>query len=479
MMDPQQRLLLETAYQAMESSGYFRKYRRENGDNVGVFIGASFADYLEHTSSHPPTGYTSTGTIRAFLCGKISYYFGWSGPSEIIDTACSSSLVAIHRACKAIQTGECHSAIAGGVNIMTTATNFMDLGKAGFLSPTGQCKPFDAAADGYCRSEGVGLIVLKRLSQATADGDNILAVVPGIATNQGGLSSALTVPSSPSQITLYKTILGQAGMDSDQISYVETHGTGTQAGDPLEVESIRQVFGGKQRHNDLSIGSIKANLGHCETAAGVAGVIKAILMINKQLLPPLANFGRLNPKIPDLQPDKMSITTKLTPWTMPFRAVCVNSYGAGGSNAAALLCQQPVDKVTSQNAQRPIPYPVMISASSKQSFDSYISALEQHISKMGPERSPGNLALALDMRRRHHKYIWTAVITNHIDFGSLQHASRNLVELPQETKSVVLSFSGQSKQTVSLDRDLYESCHVFRSHIDHCDREVTDWAASH
>jgi acyl transferase domain-containing protein len=300
----------------MESSGYFRKYRRENGDNVGVFIGASFADYLEHTSSHPPTGYTSTGTIRAFLCGKISYYFGWSGPSEIIDTACSSSLVAIHRACKAIQTGECHSAIAGGVNIMTTATNFMDLGKAGFLSPTGQCKPFDAAADGYCRSEGVGLIVLKRLSQATADGNNILAVVPGIATNQGGLSSALTVPSSPSQITLYKTILGQAGMDSDQISYVEAHGTGTQAGDPLEVESIRQVFGGKQRHNDLSIGSIKAKLGHCETAAGVAGVIKAILMINKQLLPPLANFGRLNPKIPDLQPDKMSITTKLTPWTI-------------------------------------------------------------------------------------------------------------------------------------------------------------------
>lgn len=473
MMDPQQRLLLETAYQAMESSGYFRKYRREDEDNVGVFIGASFAEYLEHTCSHPPTGYTSTGTIRAFLCGKISYYFGWSGPSEIIDTACSSSLVAIHRACKAIQGGECHSAIAGGVNIMTTATNFMDLGKAGFLSPTGQCKPFDAAADGYCRSEGVGLIVLKRLSQAMADRDNILAVVPGIATNQGGLSSALTVPSSPSQVTLYKTILAQAGIDSTQVSYVEAHGTGTQAGDPLEVASIRQVFGGEKRRNDLSIGSIKANLGHCETAAGVAGVIKGILMINKQYLPPLANFRQLNPKIPDLHPDKMTVTTQLTPWETSFRAVCVNSYGAGGSNAAALLCQSPVNTPEAQIPSKDIPYPVMISASSKESFDLYINALQKHMGKLGAECTTGNLALALDMKRRHHKYVWTSVMTSVADFGSLQRASGNLAELPQETKNVVLSFSGQSKQTVGLDRDLYESCYIFRSHIDHCDRELT------
>jgi acyl transferase domain-containing protein/acyl carrier protein len=473
MMDPQQRLLLETAYQAMESSGYLRNHRRKDGDNVGVFIGASFTEYLEHTCSHPPTGYTSTGTIRAFLCGKISYYFGWSGPSEIIDTACSSSLVAIHRACKAIQMGECHSAIAGGVNIMTTATNFMDLGKAGFLSPTGQCKPFDAAADGYCRSEGVGLIVLKRLSQAMADGDNILAVVPGIATNQGGLSPALTIPSSPLQITLYKTILNQAGIDSAQVSYVEAHGTGTQAGDPLEVASIRQVFGGKTRQNELSIGSIKANLGHCETAAGVAGVIKAILMINKKHLPPLANFGQLNPKIPDLQPDRMSIATKLTPWESNFRAVCVNSYGAGGSNAAALLCQPPVNVPAAKNVKEEIPYPVMISASSKESFDLYIGTLGRYVSKLGTEFTTGNLALALDMRRRHHKYLWTSVLTNKADFRTIQQASQNLAELPQDIKNVVLSFSGQSRQTIGLDEQLYKSCHLFRSHIDHCDRELT------
>jgi acyl transferase domain-containing protein/acyl carrier protein len=472
MMDPQQRLLLETAYQAMESSGYFRTHRREDGDDVGVFIGASFAEYLEHTSSHPPTGYTSTGTIRAFLCGKISYYFGWSGPSEIIDTACSSSLVAIHRACNALQMGECSSAIAGGVNIMSTATNFLDLGKAGFLSPTGQCKPFDAAADGYCRSEGVGLIVLKRLSQAVANGDNILAVLPGIATNQGGLSSSLTVPHAPSQVTLYKRVLEQAGMSPAQVTYVETHGTGTQAGDPLEMASIRQVFGGNKRHTQLNIGSIKANLGHCETAAGVAGMIKAILMINKEHLPPMANFARLNPKIPDLQPDHMTISTKLEPWESSFRAACVNSYGAGGSNAAALLCQPPLQVAASHKVHGAIPYPVMISASSKESFNLYIGAIGKYISKLGPGCSPGNVAMALDMRRKHHKYIWTSVVTKLEDFSSLQQASTNMVELPLKTKNVVLSFSGQSKQTVGLDRDVYESCYLFRSHIDHCDREL-------
>lgn len=155
-MDPQQRILLETAYQAMESSGYLGSHRREAGDPVGVFLGASFVEYLDNTSANPPTAYTSTGTIRAFLSGKISYHFGWTGPSEILDTACSSSLVAINRACKAIQTDECPVALCGGVNLITGIHNYLDLAKAGFLSPTGQCKPFDSAADGYCRSEGVG-----------------------------------------------------------------------------------------------------------------------------------------------------------------------------------------------------------------------------------------------------------------------------------------------------------------------------------
>lgn len=297
-MDPQQRVLLETAYQAMESSGYLGSHRRESGDRVGVFLGASFVEYLDNTSSNPPTAYTSTGTIRAFLSGKISYHFGWTGPSEILDTACSSSLVAINRACKAIQNGECQMALGGGVNLITGIHNYLDLAKAGFLSPSGQCKPFDGAADGYCRSEGAGLIVLKRLNQALIDGNQILGVITGASTNQGGLSPSLTVPHSAAQVQLYEDILHQAGMKPVQVSYCETHGTGTQAGDPLEIASVREVFGGPKRQDFMHVGSIKGNIGHCETAAGIAGLLKALLMVNKAAIPPLASHKSLNPKIP-------------------------------------------------------------------------------------------------------------------------------------------------------------------------------------
>jgi hypothetical protein len=177
--DPQQRILLELAYEALESGGYMRTHDRSKNDNVGVFIGASFVEYLDHTHNHPPTAYTSTGTIRAFLCGRLSYHFGWSGPSEVIDTACSASLVAVNRAIRAIRSGECHSALAGGVNIITGQNNYFDLGRAGFLSPTGQCKPFDEKGDGYCRADGCGLVFLKSLAKAREDGDRIMAVIPG------------------------------------------------------------------------------------------------------------------------------------------------------------------------------------------------------------------------------------------------------------------------------------------------------------
>lgn len=229
-MDPQQRIILELAYEAMDSSGYLRHHQRESFDNVGCFIGASFTEYLENTSAHAATAYTATGTIRAFLCGKISYYFGWKGPSEVIDTACSSSLVAIHRACQAIRMGECPLALAGGINIITGIHNYLDLSKAGFLSATGQCKPFDASADGYCRADGAGLVVLKRLSDALVEGNEILGVITGVATNQGGLSPSITIPHSPSQIELYKRVLAQSGMSAEYVTYVEANGTGTQAG---------------------------------------------------------------------------------------------------------------------------------------------------------------------------------------------------------------------------------------------------------
>ena len=478
-MDPQQRVLLELAYQAMDSSGYLRSHRRESGDPVGCFIGASFAEYLDNTNAHPPTAYTSTGTIRAFLCGRISYYFGWSGPSEVLDTACSSSLVAIHRACKAIQTGECTMALAGGVNIMTGMNNFLDLAKAGFLSPTGQCKPFDQAADGYCRSEGGGLIVLKLLDQALADGDQILGVIPGIATNQGGLSSSITIPHSPAQKKLYQTVLHQAGMNSDQVSYVEAHGTGTQAGDPLEIASIREVFGGGDRTNPLNIGSLKGNIGHVETAAGIAGVLKILAMINKAGIPPQASHKTLNSKIPALEEDKMSIASKITRWEAQLLAACVNSYGAAGSNCAMICCEGPPQKteVSKQiaTAEAGSTYPIIISAASQESLHKNAVNLGRYLQRTTPKPNLGDLAFTLSKRRKLHPQVF---VTSTSDIDDLAQRLKNKAltssEVPQTPKRVVLAFGGQTKKTVNMEKGLYESHQRLRDYINECDNIVID-----
>lgn len=478
-MDPQQRILLELAYQAMDSSGYLGSHQRESGDPVGCFIGASFAEYLDNTNAHPPTAYTSTGTIRAFLCGKISYYFGWSGPSEILDTACSSSLVAINRACKAIQTGECTMALAGGVNIITGINNFLDLAKAGFLSPTGQCKPFDNAADGYCRSEGGGLVVLKLLSQALADGDQILGVIPGIATNQGGLSSSITIPHSPAQKKLYQTVLRQAGMKPDQVSYVEAHGTGTQAGDPLEIASIREVFGGQDRTDLLSIGSLKGNIGHAETAAGVASLLKILVMINHASTPPQANHKSLNSKIPALAADKMTIGSKLTRWEAQLLAACVNSYGAGGSNCAMICCEGPPQKTEAPKhlltCEADSTYPIIISAASKESLYANIENLSQYISKKTPKPNLGDIAFTLSKRRKLHRQVF---VTCASDINSLAETLKNEAqtsfEVPQTPKRVVLAFGGQTKTTVGMEKRLYESYPRLKHYVDECDKMVTD-----
>ena len=477
-MDPQQRVLLELAFQAMDSSGYLGSHQRESGDHVGCFIGASFAEYLDNTNAHPPTAYTSTGTIRAFLCGRISYYFGWSGPSEVLDTACSSSLVAINRAVKAVQAGECTMALTGGVNLITGINNFLDLAKAGFLSPTGQCKPFDQAADGYCRSEGGGLVVLKLLKQALADGDQILGVIPGCATNQGGLSSSITIPHSPAQKKLYQTILHQARMKPDQVTYVEAHGTGTQAGDPLEVASIREVFGGQHRTDLVNIGSLKGNIGHAETAAGVASLLKVLAMINHASIPPLANHKSLNPKIPSLETDKMTISSKVNRWEAQLLAACVNSYGAAGSNAALICCEGPPQKVEVSDqitVGEPETYPIIISAASQESLYANAKVLGRYLQRSTPRPSLGDLAFTLSKRRKIHRHILVSCTSNINSLAeSLDKETQPCFEVPQTSKKVVLAFGGQTKKTVNMNRSLYDSHPRLKSYIDECDKVVKD-----
>ncbi|KAL8933262.1 MAG: hypothetical protein Q9211_005878, partial [Gyalolechia sp. 1 TL-2023] len=479
-MDPQQRILLELAYQAMESSGYLRTHQRESGDPVGCFIGASFTEYLENTSSHASTAYSATGTIRAFLSGKISYYFGWSGPSEVLDTACSSSLVAVHRASKAIQAGECTMALAGGINIISGIQNYLDLGKAGFLSPTGQCKPFDVSADGYCRADGGGLVVLKALDQAIKEHDQILGVIPAVATNQGGLSPGITIPSSPAQKKLYQTVLRQSGLTADQVTYIEAHGTGTQAGDPLEIASVREVFGGPQRTSRLDLGSLKGNIGHSETGAGVASLLKVLAMIRHRGIPPLASHKSLNPKIPDLALDRMHIPTQAERWDAPLLAACVNSYGAAGSNCAILCCEAPphsaVRDIDIKKVGDNIAYPVLLSAASQESLVANATALGQYLERTVPRPSIGDLAFTLSERRKRDRFCFaiTASEVCHVaeTLKPTGHDANAPFEVPSVPKPVVLVFGGQSKQNVGFQEGIYHSVPTIRKHIDECNNIV-------
>ncbi|KAL8715419.1 MAG: hypothetical protein Q9220_000753, partial [cf. Caloplaca sp. 1 TL-2023] len=473
-MDPQQRLLPEASYQAVESSGYLHAHKKEDGDDVGVFTGATIYDYLANTSSHAPTAYTSTGTLGSFLAGRISHHFGWTGPAEVIDTACSSSLVAINRACKAIQHGECSKALVGGVNVITSINNYLDLGKAGFLSPSGQCKPFDKDADGYCRAEGLGLVFLTPLDQALRDNNQILAVISAVATNQGGLSPSITVPHSPTQMSLYRKITQQACIDPHQVSYVEAHGTGTQAGDPLEMASIRAVFGSPQRSTVLHIGSIKGNMGHCEAAAGIAGFIKAVLMIQKGEVPPLASHKNLNPKIPALQRDRLAIATQRQKWDVGFRAICVNSYGAAGSNAAAILCQPPPAKPRQGiPASRYLPF--VLSAASLDSLFGQAQDLVNYSRQSGIHLDSADVAFTLAQKRRDHRFRWATTSHDAPKLLRLLNGDHHdIMEVPPKPRALVLVFCGQIGLTVGMSVKLYDAFEIIRSNLDQCDLVVRE-----
>ncbi|KAI1501592.1 ketoacyl-synt-domain-containing protein [Biscogniauxia marginata] len=469
-MDPQQRMLLELSYEAMESSGYTRSHVRTRGDDVGCFIGASFIEYLDNTNAYPPNAYTSTGTIRAFLCGRLSYYFGWTGPAEVIDTACSASLVAINRAVKAIRGGECSMALAGGVNLITGANNFLDLGRAGFLSPSGQCKPFDKDADGYCRADGAGLVVLKSLKAALSDGDHIMAVIPGAATNQGGLSSSITVPDYTAQTQLYRSVLEQGGLKPEQVSYIEAHGTGTQARDPLEIASIRSVFGSPARDIELNIGSIKGNIGHCETAAGVAGLLKVICMLEHQAIPAQASHKIWNPKIPTISLDRMNIPTSLRSWDAPIRIALVNSYGAAGSNAAILCCEPPKPEKQENIMTKPVlKLPIILSAQSITALKSIRESLVKYLIKAAPQPNIAQVAYTLsEKRRRHNKFI----VFEASDIAELVKTLENEQKLTLERAAptpVVLVFGGQSKRTIGLAKEFYHYFTQFRMYLDMCE----------
>jgi len=363
-MDPQQRLLLEVAWESLEDACIPATHLF--GTTTGVYVGACSFDFAlwrsrrmeeDDTDSH-----FATGAALSVAAGRLSYFLGLNGPAITIDTACSSSLVAVHQACSALRTGECDLAIAGGVSLLLAPEYTVNFRKAGMLARDGHCKTFDAAADGFARAEGCGVVVLKRLSDALQAGDRVRALVMGSAVNQDGASGGLTVPSGPSQEAVIRKALKAARCDPTQIDYIEAHGTGTSLGDPIEVQAINEVFTGRDR--PLAIGSVKTNIGHCEAAAGVAGLIKTILAMEAGVLPRHLHFDCANPHL-DLTRLPLRIFTQAEAWPGrpgERRRAGVSAFGFSGTNAHVVVEQAPAQEVPETETKE---LPFVLSAASE------------------------------------------------------------------------------------------------------------------
>ncbi|MFE7115632.1 thioester reductase domain-containing protein [Streptomyces sp. NPDC057654] len=343
-MDPQQRITLEVVWEALERA-HIAPDRLE-GSATGVFLGASTSDYArmrQQLSDAEDVDAYQLMAEPAFLAGRVAYHFGLRGPAHVVDTACSSSLLAAHLACQSLRRGECDLALAGGVNLMLTPYGFVLVSKAGALAPDGRSKAFDASADGYARGEGCGVVVLKRLADALADGDPVLAVIHGSAVNHDGRSSGISVPSGQAQQEVIRAALADAGVAPARIGYVEAHGTGTLLGDPIELRALEAVLGpGRPAEQRVYVGSVKTNVGHLESAAGVAGLMKLALALQHGRIPPSLHFDTPNPNV-DWDRLHLTVPTAPTPWpaSPDGRYAGVSSFGVSGTNVHLILGEAP------------------------------------------------------------------------------------------------------------------------------------------
>jgi acyl transferase domain-containing protein len=340
-IDPQQRLLLEVSWEALENAG--QTLEKLNGSRTGTFIGLTTDDYsrllVNSSQLNGIDAYSSLGSLRCMAAGRLAYLYNLQGPTMQLDTACSSSLLSVHLACQSLRSRECDLAIAGGVNLMLSPEASISLCKMRALTADNRCKTFDAAADGYVRGEGGGIVVLKRLSDAVAEGDAILATIRGSAVNHDGFSNGLTAPNGLAQEAVIRQALENAGVAPEQIQYVETHGTGTALGDPIEVLALGKVLGqGRDTGDRVALGSVKTNVGHLESAAGIASLIKVVLSLQNQQIPPHLHLKEPNSYIPWAQLP-ITVPTHLTPWQpkQGSRLAGVSSFGFSGTNVHMIV----------------------------------------------------------------------------------------------------------------------------------------------
>lgn len=476
--DPQQRLLLLATYEALEMAGYTPNGTASTDRRrIGTYIGQTSDDYREVNASQDVDTFFITGGIRAFGPGRVNYHFGWEGPSYSVDTACSSSAASIQLACSALLARECDTAVGGGVNFLTASDLFAGLSRGGFLSKTGGCKTFDDSADGYVRADAVGVVVLKRLDDAISDRDNILAVLRGTATNHSAEAVSITHPHAATQERLFHSVLEQSGLEACDIDYAELHGTGTQAGDATESRSVTNVLAkGRLPEHPLYLGTVKPNLGHGEAGSGVTSLIKAIMMLRKNMIPPHVGIkNRMNPKLPSFSDLNTKIAFKETPF-LPRpggdgkRKILINNFDAAGGNTSIVIEDPPVLQIEGEDPRN---YHV-VTVSGKTTY----SVLENSRNLIGylkahPEVKLEDIAYTTTARRMHHTFRDAYAVS------SKEELIVSLEKSVQQQKwakklatptPIVFVFTGQGSQYNSMAAELYATSPVFRSIIEDCDR---------
>lgn len=460
-MDPQQRMLLEVSWEALEHAGIPPSTLA--GSSASVFVGICSTDYSHRTVAEPINAYSGTGTAFSVAAGRISYTLGLNGPCMAVDTACSSSLVAVHQACRALEAGESSLSIVAGVNAILAPKSHVFFSALRAMSPVGQCKTFDAAADGYVRAEGCGVVILKRLGDAQRDGDRILAVIRGTAVNQDGRSNGLTAPSGLAQEAVMRTALARAGLRAADVDYVEAHGTGTPLGDPIELQAIGAAHRGRD-NGPVKVGSIKTQIGHCEGAAGIAGLIKAVLIAERGVIPGNLHFRQPTPHVPWSELP-VEVVTGQRPLERA-RRIAINSFGFGGTNAHAVVEPAPVAPLRSRALERTA-HPIVVSGRSEQALADNIGRVLEALGGCDEAALP-DVAHTLAAGREHHP--------RRVAFmaAELESARQRLAELARapapapvgEAPRVALLFTGQGAQYPGMGRELYETHPRFRAVID-------------
>jgi 8-amino-7-oxononanoate synthase len=474
-IDPQQRLLLEVAWETLEDAGQIPEEMR--GSNTGVFIGIGTHDYSIMMWQQPVSEpYATTGTGNCIAANRLSYIFDFKGPSLAVDTACSSSLVAVHLACQSIWTGESSQALAGGVNMLLLPTIMVGFSKGGFMSSQGRCKSFDADADGYVRGEGAGLILLKPLSQAEVDGDDIYGVILSSAVNQDGYSNGMAAPNPEAQAAVLQEAYRRGNIDPSQVDYIEAHGTGTKVGDPIEMKALGAVLGENRPLGDnCLVGSVKTNIGHTETAAGIAGIIKVLLAFKHQQIPPSLHFNTPNPAIAFTE-SKLQVVTQLTPWSQDKLMLAgVNSFGFGGTNAHIVMGQGKKGKRQKEKGdKKPDLQLLTISARSQATLKELAQGYQNLIQQS--DVALEDICIASNITRTHFNHRLTCISK------STQQLAQQLTGFMAGEATVGINtscvgnqpvktcwmFTGQGSQYVSMGQELYHTQLIFRQKLDHC-----------